>query len=53
MFAACLLLQSLRILEAVEPLLKVLREYKDPYGRTVAAIRVGNLHAASEVPRVA
>ena len=49
-FAACLLLQSLKDLEAVEPLLKVLREYKDPYGRTAAATALGNLHACDGVP---
>lgn len=49
-FDACLLLQRLGDLEAVEPLLKVLREYRDPYGRMAAAKALGGLHACDGVP---
>lgn len=49
-FQACLLLQKLRDLEAVEPLLKVLRDYRDPYGRTAAATALGTLQACDAVP---
>ena len=37
-------------LEAVEPLVKVLKEFKDPLGRTAAAAALGSLHACDSVP---
>ncbi len=49
-FDACLLLQRLGDLEATEPLLKVLRDFRDPYGRLAAAKALGGLRACDAVP---
>ena len=49
MFNACLVLAKLGDLEAVDAILKVLKEHKDPYGRVAAANAIGSLHACDGV----
>lgn len=49
-FPACVALGKFGDLEAVEPLLKVLREHKDAYARTAAASALGALRACDAVP---
>ena len=48
-FNACLALAKLKDLEALDPLLKVLKEHKDPYGRMASANALGTLHACDGV----
>lgn len=48
-FPACVALGRLGDLEAVDPLVKVMREHKDPYARTAAATALGRLHACDAV----
>ena len=49
-FPACATLADSGDLEAVESLVKVLKEFKDPLGRTAAASALGRLHACDAVP---
>lgn len=49
-FPACVALGKLGDLSAVEPLVKVMREHKDPLVRTAAATSLGALHACDAVP---
>lgn len=44
-FNAALKLGNLGDLEAVEPLMKVAKEFKDPYGRNACTTALGRLHA--------
>jgi len=48
-FNACLVLAKLGDLEAVDAIVKVLKEHKDPYGRVAAANAIGSLHACDGV----
>lgn len=49
-FGAASKLGDLGDLEAVEPLLKVVKEFKDLYGRTSSISALGKLHACDAVP---
>lgn len=49
-FPACVALGKLGDLSAVDPLVKVLRDHKDPLVRTAAATALGGLHACDAVP---
>src|SRR5262249_37840620 len=48
--AACTVLGKSGELEAVEPLIKVMREAKDSFARLSAANALGSLHACDAVP---
>ncbi len=49
-FSTCLKLANMGDLEAVPSLTRVLKEFKDPYGRTSAANALGRLHACDAIP---
>ena len=49
-FQSALKLGNLGDLEAVEPLMKVAKEFKDPYGRNACTLSLGRLHACDAVP---
>lgn len=49
-FPACVTLGKLGDLSAVDPLVKVLKDHKDPYAKTAAAAALGALHACDAVP---
>ncbi len=48
-FNAALKLGNMGDLEAVEPLMKVAKEFKDPYGRNACTLSLGRLHACDAV----
>jgi hypothetical protein len=49
-FPAAVFLGRAGDLDAVEPLIKVVREFKDPLGRSMAAQALGRLHACDAAP---